>query len=597
VPACAEERPCQIRGTPQVCERPALCYIPGIGALATEDGGRALQIVTNAVTRVAITTIFAATLLIGGKTPASAHQLGAGLPTLRWYGLVTASGWPQTLDPADTNDELSEDVTYLTNAMLVKLRPDGTVIPDLATWTVSTNHRVYTFTLRSNARFSNGDPVTAQDVKYSYTRALAKATNSPIAISYMGHITGAKKLNDGKTNVLQGVKVLGARKLQITVDRPIAFFLAAMTFPTAEVVDPRIVAGKKPQTYITDTCTGNVGAGPFKYVCLNNSSDVHSFYPSGQTPSMTLVPNSYYYGPKPHIRIVMRVIANTETSFRVFQANGIDVTSVPTGEIAANRAKAGFLSYPSSQVDYITPDVKTAPFNNIHCRLAVSYAINRDAINKEVLHGAQTSYYDVVPKGMLGFYPGNNNPHYSLTKAKQELAQCPGGIHNVQIPYARFSTDTDNEYAALQAMWQSAGIGITPVAKTVNDWLTIATQPMSKTHTLIVQNGNVEDYPDPQDYCTLLLRTGYPRDIGEWDDPAYNKLADEGEVTFNTTKRRQIYMRAQHIAVSQGAWIPIGYQTYYVMTRSWVHGFVGSGSFYELVPRGNNWANVTISPH
>lgn len=72
----------------------------------------------------------------------------------------------------------------------------------------------------------------------------------------------------------------------------------------------------------------------------------------------------------------------------------------------------------------------------------------------------------------------------------------------------------------------------------------------------------MSDYPDPQDYCTLLLRTGCPRDIGQWDDPAYNKLVDVGEITFNTAKRRQIYIRAQHIAVSQAAWIPIGYQTH-----------------------------------
>jgi ABC-type transport system substrate-binding protein len=68
-------------------------------------------------------------------------------------------------------------------------------------------------------------------------------------------------------------------------------------------------------------------------------------------------------------------------------------------------------------------------------------------------------------------------------------------------------------------------------------------------------------------------------------------------VTFNLAKRRQLYVKAQHIAVSQAAWIPVGYQTYYTMMKPWVHGFVGSEAFYELVPRGNNWANITISPH
>jgi ABC-type transport system substrate-binding protein len=293
----------------------------------------------------------------------------------------------------------------------------------------------------------------------------------------------------------------------------------------------------------------------------------------------------------------MALIANPQTNYRVFQANGIDVTFVPSADIAANRHRPGFLQYPSSSVDYITPDVREAPFTNVHCRLAVAYAIDRDALNNKVLHGSQQSYYDVVPKGMFGFYAGNDNPHYNLALARKELAQCPGGIHNVPIPYTALSADSDNEYAALQSMWQAAGIDIKPVKKTLNDWLTIVTQPMSKTHTLIVQNGNIEDYPDPQDYCTLLLRPGYPRDIGEWNNAQYNSLVDRGEVTFNLGVRRQLYVQAQHIALSQGAWIPVGQATDYAMVKPYVHGFVGSEAFYELIPRGNNWANITLSKH
>jgi ABC-type oligopeptide transport system substrate-binding subunit len=511
--------------------------------------------------------------------------------------MVGATGWPQTLDPAQVNDALSNDVSYMVYVGLVKLLPNGTVAPDLATWTVSKNHKVYTFTIRKNARFSNGDPVTAQDVKYSYTRALAKSTNSPISISYMGHILGATKLNNGKTNTLQGVKVLNSRQVQIFVDRPIAFFLSATTYPTNEIVDPRVVAGKKPQTYLTQTCSGNVGAGPFEFQCQNASTGLSSFFPSGSTPSITLVPNPYYYGRKPHIRVTMSLIANTQTSYRVFQANGIDVTSIPTPDIAANSNRPGFYKYPFSLTDYITPNEAAPPFNNVHCRLAVAYAIDRDSINNKVLHGAQQSYYDVVPKGMFGYYPGNDNPHYNPAQAKAELAQCPSGIHNVLIPYAKTSSDVDNEYAALQAMFQSAGIDIKAAPKTTNDWLTIVTQPMNKTHTLIVQNGNIEDYPDPQDYCTLLLRPGYPRDIGEFNDPTYNRLVDQGEVEFNRSKRLQLYIKAQHIALSTGAWISVGNANAYALVKPYVHGLVGSEAFYELIPKGNDWSNISISPH
>jgi ABC-type transport system substrate-binding protein len=144
---------------------------------------------------------------------------------------------------------------------------------------------------------------------------------------------------------------------------------------------------------------------------------------------------------------------------------------------------------------------------------------------------------------MFGYYPGNDNPHYNPAMARAELKLCPGGIHNVQIPYANTSTDVANEYSALQAMWQTVGIDIRPKPLPLNDWLNIVTQPLRKTNTLIVQNGNIEDYPDPQDYCTLLLRAGVSRDIGEFNDPEYNRLVDEGEVTFNRSARLQLYTR------------------------------------------------------
>jgi ABC-type transport system substrate-binding protein len=86
-----------------------------------------------------------------------------------------------------SNDSISAGTITMINASLAKFLPNGRVVPDLATWKESRNHRVYTFALRPNLRFNNGDPVMAQDAAFSLTRDLAKATNSPSALSYMGH--------------------------------------------------------------------------------------------------------------------------------------------------------------------------------------------------------------------------------------------------------------------------------------------------------------------------------------------------------------------------------------------------------------------------
>src|SRR5579875_2299531 len=413
-------------------------------------------------TRILIRIVAGLVLALGLILPAQARVLArhaaAGLPVLReqYFG----APWIPSLDPAIAGDTASIDLIYMVQANLVKYLPNGNPIPDLAHWKISKNHRVYTFTIRKGAVFSNGDPVTAQDVKFSLTRSLAKATGSGVASLYLGHILGAKKLEAGKTNKLQGVKVLNGRQVQITVDRPIAFFLEQLTFSTAQVLDPKFVRGKKPGTYLTDTCSANVGAGPFKFVCRNKSTSVNSFYAPGQSQTITLVPNPRYYGPKPHIKVVLSAVASIDTEYRAFQAGEIDVTGVPPPDIAQVRNQPGFLEFPTSLVDFLTANEDRAPFNNVHCRLALTYALNRNVITNDILHGAESPLYEVLPKGMLGYYPGANLPHYNPAKARAELAQCPGGIHNVSLVLPNTSADLTNEYTAVVNMWQAVGIDI-----------------------------------------------------------------------------------------------------------------------------------------
>ena len=518
-----------------------------------------------------------------------------GVQTLRWYGLAGTASWANTLDPSQVTDSISNNIIGMVNAGLVKLLPSGNPTADLAKgWSVSANHKVYTFTLRPHLRFSNGDPLTAADVAWSIKRSLAPATHSPVALAYLGHIAGSSSFAAGKTKTLSGVKVLGPAKVQIKLDKPIAFFLKTLTYPTADVLDPRVVGGHPAQTYITDNCAANAGAGPFEFKCLGKTG-LTSFFPSGSTHSMTLVPNPHYYGQKPHIHVYMPALPDVQTNYRQFAAGGIDATGVPTSNVASVRGKTGFYQYPTSIVDYITPNEKAAPFNNVHCRLAVAYAIDRDAINKDILHGTQQSTYAVVPRGMLGYYAGANNPHYSLAMAKKELALCPGGIHNVTLTYQHTSVDIDAEYAAVQSMLQAAGIGIKLDPLTFNSWLGVVGTSLQSTGHQITENLWIEDYPDPYDYSTLLLRGGQNYDIGGFNNPTYNKLVDRAAVEANPAKRAQMYEAAQHLALSQGAWITIGNANGYAMVNPKVHGFVGSEAFGILVPKGNNWANIHIS--
>ncbi|HEX8919377.1 MAG TPA: ABC transporter substrate-binding protein, partial [Chloroflexota bacterium] len=180
-----------------------------------------------------------------GGSGTGSTSVSAGLPILTLDYFAGAGGaLAKTLDPAQVTDSTAADTIALVNANLVHILPNNRVAPDLATWTVDSSRTVYTFTMRPNARFANGHRVTAEDAAWSITRALAPATASPVAESYLGLIRGASAYSTGKVQSVSGLKVLGKRTLQITITQPAAYFLMTLSYPTADVLDPAVVRHK-----------------------------------------------------------------------------------------------------------------------------------------------------------------------------------------------------------------------------------------------------------------------------------------------------------------------------------------------------------------
>lgn len=121
---------------------------------------------------------------------------------------------------------------------LVKLNTDLEVVPDIAEgWEVSADGTIYTFRLRDDVRFHDGRPVTAQDFKYSWERALSAALESPVAHTYLGDIVGADEVTEGRAQTLSGVRVTDPRTLEVTLKAHIPYFLGKLTYPTSYVVN------------------------------------------------------------------------------------------------------------------------------------------------------------------------------------------------------------------------------------------------------------------------------------------------------------------------------------------------------------------------
>jgi ABC-type oligopeptide transport system substrate-binding subunit len=503
----------------------------------------------------------------------------------------------KTLDPALPIDAVSYYDVQLVNANLVKLSyPSLKVIPDLATWTVSRNHKVYTFTIRPNARFNNGDPVNAQDAAWSMTRALLPSTKSPVATTYLAAVRGAAALAAGKAKRFTGVKVLGPRTLQITLTAPFAYFLSALTYPTADVLDEKHMVGKAPDTYLDNNCTGNQGAGPFEFVCTTSSGH-NSFFPAGHSPYFEFKPNPYYYGPKAHVMIYAPFIADTETNWRLFRAGAVDVTAVPVADIGIATHLQGYAQKPSLATDFMSPDLLIPPFNNLDCRLAVAYGFDRYAITEKLLNGIEGPLYDVLPPGLPnggeGYFGSGKRegvPYYNPTRARTYMAACPGHLKNVTLVYPKISATLTHEYDAITFELNQLGAGVILKPVTFNQVLTIVGQPLSATKTQIVAGTWFDDYPDAQDWFQLL-QGGSPYNNSGFSDTTYDRLFNQGNVTANPVRRAALYKRAQKIVLNDGAWIGVGWYDAPWVVRPKLRGLIYTNS--NIYPINNDWSRVS----
>jgi oligopeptide transport system substrate-binding protein len=310
----------------------------------------------------------------------------------------------------------------------------------------------------------------------------------------------------------------------------------------------------------------------------------------------TLVPNPYYYGPKPHIQIELPQyppnLKQSTEDYKLYLAGKLDTANLPSVFLSRWRNKSKeYHAYPSSIVHYLTPNVHLAPFDNVHCRLAVAYAVDRATLAANIERGTSRASYTVVPKGLLGFYDGKDNPHYSVSTVRAELAQCPGRTIPIELKYVSGGLVGQ----AVGNMLTAAGMNVSSAPLSANDWSTVVAHPLDQTKTQIVTGGWQEDFPDPQDYCTNLLRSGTPYNVGGWHDAAYDRLVDRAESVLNSRTRAQLYIQAQHIALSQGAMISLTNDLAPVLIKPYVHGLIGTETETWLQPKNGDWANVSIS--
>ena len=528
---------------------------------------------------------------------ASHHVAAAphGTSTVFVEPLASNTLWVGTLDPSLVTSALDQDIIQRIDAGLVKqVYSDNTrrftVVPDLAAGmpAVSKDGLVYTFKIRSDAKFSDGTPVTAQDFAWSFRRVLEPKANSGAAY-YLGDIKGANDYNAGKLKNFAdvGVKALDAGTLQITLWHPVVYFLYAMCYPTYYVVKNGTPVGAP---FATNPKL-DVGAGPWM---LKNQTWKYRI-------EITLVPNPYYYGSK-NFKIKEQDVyftGTSETMLNGYKSGQFPIAWLSSEHLAQYRGTPEYHNTPVLGDVWYVMNVKMPPFDNIHFRRAVAYAINRDAIALGVLHGSVEPQYSWYPIGILGYDPNVQKqpgvPYYNLAIARQELAlamKSMKSIPPITFEYRAEIPDVVREAAEVQAELKVIGINISLHGVPRPTW--IADGNSGKTQ--FIWSDWYDDYPDPQDFSDYLLKTGAPENWGRYSNPAVDKLFLQGSVEKDVQKREAIYKQAQLIALREAPIVMVRQFAQQTLISTKLHGIELNPSWGNYPqPVGNDWANVTVS--
>ncbi|MBK90768.1 MAG: ABC transporter substrate-binding protein [Chloroflexi bacterium] len=474
---------------------------------------------------------------------------------------------PPTFDPALVTDTTSASIIVEIFSGLVTLNKDLDIIPDLAkSWEVSDDGKTYTFNLRNGIKFSNGDPVTAEDFKWSIERASNPDTGSMNAEVYLGDILGVKEVveSGGELKEIKGLNVIDDKTLEITIDEPKTYFLAKLTYPTAFVLNKNYVE-KQGEDWIDNP----VGTGPF----------VLTEYQIGQT--LKLKKNENYWGEKAKVDGIIMNLAGG-VSMAMYENDEIDITGVGLADLERVKDPNDPLNKdlvnvpPQFSLNYIGFNVNMPPFEDENFRKALSYAVDKEIIADKIYSGLTKPSYSIIPPGFPGYSPSIKGIEFNEELAKEYLAKSkysdpatrPRII--VTIPGTGGSPGLDTE--VISDMWKET-LGIEVEIQQV-EWATYLQDMNRKRLQLWAGSGWQADYADPQDFIDVLFYSKSDVNHGNYSNPEVDKLILEARTEIDNNRRFLLYNQAEQIIVDEAAIFPLWFDTDgYALVKPWVKGY------------------------
>ncbi len=461
------------------------------------------------------------------------------------------SAEPETLDPALVTDQVSMRLSEALFEGLCRVNEKGDPEPGVAErWDVAADKKHYVFHLRGNSRWSNGQPVVAEDFVYAWRRALDPVLGADYA-SQLYLVKNAKAFNEGKIKdpAQVAVKAMDARTLEVELENPTPYFIDMCAFLTlAPVYKPALeqhgTAWIKPANIVTN------GA----YLLDEWKLDDH----------IKLRRNPDYWDAA-NVKmgtVEVKPIQEANTALNYF-VNGqadliMDKGMIPASLVGKLKQQPWFRTVPFLGTWFVRFNVTKAPFNDARVRKAFAMAVDKKRIVEKITQLGEHPAYSLTPPGAGHDYQPPPGLEFDPAKARALLAEAgfPNGKGLPRVEYLYIPLGVEKNIAVeLQAMWQDAlGVEVGLVKQEQKIWLS----SMRALSYDMCRSSWIGDYNDPNTFLEMFTtgngnnRTGFTR-------ADYDSLIVAAAAEADPAKRYSIFQQAEKMLIADESVIIPGY--------------------------------------
>ena len=482
---------------------------------------------------------------------------------------------PRTLDPAFITDAYASFIAAnLFEGLLVWNSSATELLPGLAErHELGEDGSSYTFHLRRDAIWSNGDPVTATDFVVAWRRVLDPEGGSPYA-ALLYPIRGARELHQGEVRdaALLGVEARDRHTLHVALKHPSPWFPAICAHSVTAPVNARTLKRH-----------GYAWTRPDNIV-VNGAFTLHEWNAGKE---LVLARNPYYYDANAVKldRVVARVEASPEDVLKAYETGQLDWTGHAAGLLPLARldelaARPDARVHPQLGTSWFTLNTSAVPFSDVRVRRALNLALNRDDLDSLIGPlGVVTSRF--VPPGMHG-YEGPKGPSFDPEGARGLLAEA-GFAGGQDFPSIELAVDDRNVHKKV-AHWVAAswrehlGIEATVFARVWG----VHADAVERRDFQVARSGWLGDYPDPSNFLELFLSDN-AFNSAQWADRAYDGMVRESGRTADAESRLRLLAEAEAMLLDEAPIVPLFHFGAISLLKPEVRGYVDNALDVHLL--------------